>query len=94
MKCDFYSNEPLWTFYDPNIEIRYDLGLVDRVSAGFTLGHVDKYFSDTSETGVGWTLISIRVYKLSPRRFYCFESSPNQPNSFPYNSIQDFLRLP
>ena len=54
MKCDFYSNEPLWTFYDPNIEIRYDLGLVDRVSAGFTLGHVDKYFSDTSETGVGY----------------------------------------
>ena len=46
----------------------------------------------------GWdmlrTLISIRVYKLSPWRFYCFESSPNQPNSFPYNSIQDFLRLP
>ena len=41
----------------------------------------------------GWdmlrTLISIRVYKLSPRRFYCVESSPNQPNSFPYNSIQE-----
>ena len=41
----------------------------------------------------GWdmlrTLISIRVYKLSPWRFYCVESSPNQPNSFPYNSIQE-----
>lgn len=41
MKCDFYSNEPLWTFYDPNIEFRYDLGLVDRVSAGHALGRTD-----------------------------------------------------
>lgn len=42
MKCDFYSNEPLWTFYDPNIEIRYDLGLVEtRVSAGHALGRTD-----------------------------------------------------
>ena len=53
MKCDFYSNEPLWTFYDPNIEIRYDLGL-----GGCPLVmHLDVRtveWLDTSETGVGY----------------------------------------
>ena len=53
MKCDFYSNEPLWTFYDPNIEL--DM-ILDQGVCGHALGQTAKQFGwfDTSETGVGY----------------------------------------
>ena len=85
-----------WTFMDilwSKYWIRYDLGLECPRSCTWTYGQTIWMVGHFGNRGMLRTLISIRVYKLSPWRFYCLESSPNQPNSFPYNSIQDFLRL-